>query len=247
MSVAEAKLQLPARVREKRDALARRLAMWQRRFAPEWVISTSLGPQSLVIIETAVALGLNIPVKFIDTGFHFQETLMLQKRVQSYFGIEIEVIQRELGEGESASKAELWRSDPDVCCSLNKVEPMRQALAGNQAWITGLRSSQGGSRAIVQEEQWDPQFRLTKLSPLATWTREDVVAHVQAFSIPTNPLLQDGYPSVGCEPCTSRYSGTDERGGRWKGLAKTECGLHLPVYQPNTNPPPPPSEPAPDE
>lgn len=238
MSASPERLQIAPDIAFRRDALARKLRTWQRRFAPDWVISTSLGPQSLVVIETAVASGIEIPIKFIDTGFHFAETLNLHKRVQSYFGVTIEVVERNGGAKEP--RPELWRNDTDACCAQNKVEPMRTALTGKQAWITGLRRSQGGSRGVVQEEQWDPQFRLTKLSPLATWSREDVVAHIQAFSIPTNPLLQDGYPSVGCEPCTSRYSGNDERGGRWKGLAKTECGLHLPVYQPNTEPPPPP-------
>lgn len=234
MSGVQAQFQLDPEVRRRRDALARRLDKWQRRFAPDWVIATSLGPQSLVVLETAVAMDIELPIAFIDTGFHFQQTVDLRNRVESYFGVNIDIVRRERS-AEEKDEAPLWQTNPDACCARNKVEPMRQALSGRQAWITGLRRSQGGSRGVVQEEQWDPQFRLTKLSPLATWSREDVVAHIQAFSIPTNPLLQDGYPSVGCEPCTSRYTGMDERGGRWKGLSKTECGLHLPVYQPNTD------------
>lgn len=217
---------------EPRDVL-----LWAtREFNASLVLTTSLGPQTLVIIDMLHKLSLlpAVHIFFLDTGLLFAETYALRRRVQRYYGITIDAVRPSLDlyEQERVHGPDLWRRNPDLCCRLRKVEPMQRALAGVKAYITGLRRDQSATRGQIRAVEWDARWGLTKVNPLASLTREQVSTYLREHDVPYNPLLDDGYSSVGCAPCTSRppvSEALDERSGRWPGLEKTECGLHWPT------------------
>jgi phosphoadenosine phosphosulfate reductase len=170
---------------------------------------------------------------FLDTGFHFPETLAMVDRVRERLGITIDVLRPDPVAVETldpaAAAERLYARDADACCGLRKVEPTRRALQGLDAWITGLRRDQGPSRATTPVLEWKESDGrpLVKVNPLVGWDRKAVWAHLFAHDLPYNPLHDQGYPSVGCWPCTRPAAADgDERAGRWAGQAKTECGLH---------------------
>ncbi len=191
-------------------------------------LSTSLGPQSLVILDLISELDRldEVDVLFLETGLHFPETLDLVTRVEDRFGLSIQRLRPSQTVAEQAAEHgdRLWVWDPDACCHLRKVEPLRRALRGRGAWFTGLRRSHGGERADLRPVDWDSSHGLVKAAPLWDWSRDQVFEHLRTRFIPFNPLLEQGYASVGCHPCTR--PSTTERGGRWVGFAKTECGIH---------------------
>lgn len=185
-------------------------------------IASSLGPQTLVILDLLHELRHTVPVFLLDTGVLFAETYALRRRVEEHFGIEIRAVTPEAPAAEG-----LWATDPARCCHLRKVAPLRDTLAGFDAWITGVRRDQSSTRARARILEWDEQFGLVKVNPLAHWSRAEVDDHLSARGVPTNPLLDQGYRSVGCWPCTTPVTpGGAERDGRWAGLARTECGIH---------------------
>jgi phosphoadenosine phosphosulfate reductase len=207
-----------------------------REYGSSLVLTTSLGPQTLVILDMLHKLSClsDVHVFFLDTGLLFAETYALRRRVQEHYGIAIDAVRPRLDlyDQERAHGKELWQHDPDLCCRLRKVEPMQRALSGVSAYITGLRRDQSITRGRVGVVEWDARWQLAKINPLASWTRERVSTYLHEHGVPYNPLLDDGYPSVGCVPCTARASATaafDERAGRWAGMEKTECGLHRPL------------------
>lgn len=200
------------------------------RFAGRIALVSSLGPTTLVVVDLLWRLGRTVPVLWIDTGLHFDETLALKERVEARYGPMIVVRpDQTVAEQAAAEGDRLWARDPDRCCALRKVAPLDRALTGYDAWIAGLRRDQGVTRAAIRTVE---RGERVKINPLATWTRADVDAYAREHDVPHNPLLDHGYPSVGCWPCTRPAAGSDERAGRWAGRAKTECGLHLP---PNPN------------
>ena len=205
------------------------LAWAASRYGGNIALATSLGPGSLAIIEMLAELGRDIPVFLLDTGFLFQATLDLKARVEARYGIEIEPIRPALSVEEQAERhgPRLWERSADHCCAMRKVEPLSRALHGLDAWITGLRRDQGPVRAGIETVEWDHSHGLMKINPLAWWSRDQVMAYLRDHSVPTNPLLEQGYTSVGCSPCTRPCSGS-ERSGRWAGSEKTECGIHFP-------------------
>ncbi len=214
------------------DPPERWLAWAVQTFGDRAPLATSLGPQSLVLVDMLHRIGARLPVFFLDTGLLFAETLALRKRVQDRYGIDIQAVQPDLDLTAQASHyvPRLWDSDPDLCCQLRKVGPLRRHLAGRSAWITGVRRGHGASRAEAQTLEWDSSFGLWKLNPLNRWSRKDLQAYLRRHDVPTNPLLSQGYRSVGCRPCTSAVDPdadpNDERAGRWAGRTKTECGIH---------------------
>ena len=205
------------------------------RFGDRAVLASSLGPQSLVLIDILHNLGLKLPVLLLDTGLLFEETYALRHQVELRYGLTIETAEtpQTVAEQEAAHGPELWRSQPDLCCQLRKVRPLASALSSRSAWITGLRRRPEGARQNIEEVAWDHQFNLLKINPLANWSREDVSAYLRENRVPYNPLLDEGYRSLGCVPCTSRVSPLtpldDERAGRWASHQKSECGIHLPA------------------
>lgn len=197
-------------------------------------VGTSFQGAGLVLLHHAVKAGLAFPVFTLDTGLLFEETLETKRRLEEFLGIEIEAVVPELSLERQAVEfgSELWRRNPDTCCQLRKVEPLRERLSSLSVWITGVRSEQGATRqktAILERYLFDPlmERHLFKLNPMVHWKREQVWEYLRAHQIPYNPLQDRGYRSIGCQPCT-RLAGEadDERAGRWAGFNKTECGIH---------------------
>jgi phosphoadenosine phosphosulfate reductase len=187
-------------------------------FAPHLSLSASM--QDAVLIDLATKVDPAIEVVFIDTGYHFPETLDTVEAVRRRYGLNLRIMTvRPFAE-------ELWRLDPENCCSSVKVGQLDRALAGKAAWMSGLRRAEADSRAGAPIVGRDLRG-LIKVNPLANWSDADVAYYIETNDVPVNPLLHRGYTSIGCEPCTTRPNDPDDpRSGRWSGLSKTECGLH---------------------
>ncbi len=206
---------------------------WQR-FGARAAIGTSFQGAGLVIMHLAKCHGLPFPVFTLDTGLLFPETLALKKRLEDFFGYTIESLEPDLTIQEQAdiNGPELWKRNPDLCCTIRKVLPLRDKLCDLDCWITGLRRQQSDTRAnigIVELYAFDEASGrdIVKLNPMANWTREAVWNYLREHQIPYNPLQDQGYRSIGCQPCTRRTSnGENERAGRWTGFNKVECGIH---------------------
>ena len=206
---------------------------WER-FGSRAAIGTSYQGAGLVMIHLAKSAGLAFPVFTLDTGLLFPETLELKRRLEDFFGLTIEALEPDLTVPEQAEihGPELWRRDPDLCCTVRKVLPLRGKLEELSCWLTGLRRQQSESRAeieIVELYHLDEQTgrEIVKLNPMAHWSREEIWAHIKKHNIPYNPLHDQGYRSIGCMPCTRKTAESkDERAGRWIGFNKVECGIH---------------------
>ena len=204
------------------------------RFEKRAGIGTSFQGAGLVMIHHAVRAGLKFPIFTIDTGFLFPETLELKKRLEDFFGIEIESARPEQTPEEQAIEhgEQLWERAPDLCCTMRKVLPLQRRLADLAVWITGVRRQQAdtrGNTGILELYNFDKlrDLDILKLNPMAAWSREAVWAYLHEHKIPYNPLHDRGYRSIGCMPCTRPTgSAEDERAGRWTGFEKTECGIH---------------------
>jgi phosphoadenosine phosphosulfate reductase len=203
-------------------------------FGRSAAIGTSFQGAGLVAIHHAVSAGLPLPVFTIDTGLLFSETLELKARLEDYFGIVIEslVPERTVEEQAQDIAPELWLSSPDLCCTLRKVEPLQKKLNQLDAWVVGLRREQSAGRAqiqILELYEFDKlrEKNILKVNPLARWSRDEVWAYIRHHRIPYNPLMDRGFRSIGCFPCTRVVlSGQDDRAGRWTGFDKSECGIH---------------------
>ena len=199
-----------------------------RAFGRGLAVTAAMGDTVLAHLASRAAPGVS--VLFIDTGYHFAETLGTAEAVALSYPVRLLTIrpQESLAEHEAA-RGVLHRTDPDACCALRKVAPLDGALRGYRAWATGLRRDESPTRAGTPTVGWDARRGLVKLAPLATWTDDDVDAYLGEHpDVLINPLLQEGYTSIGCGPCTRAVQpGEDARAGRWAGRAKTECGLHL--------------------
>jgi len=191
-------------------------------YGPDIVLTASMA--DAVMIDLVHRTDPAIPVVFIDTGFHFRETYHTVARVKKrYPGLELVSV------GPGASAEPIYKTgDLDGCCAVNKVKPFEESLAGNRAWLTGLRRADAPGRADTRAVHWDEKRGLVKVNPIVAWSDDDVDAYIAEHDVIVNPLLFDGYPSIGCEPCTQRVAaGDDSRAGRWAGSTKTECGLHI--------------------
>ena len=171
-----------------------------------------------------------VDVLFLDTGYHFAETLGTRAGLEDALDIHIVDVTPELTVAEQDEKygPKLHDRDPGLCCQMRKVEPLNAALEGYEAWVTGVRREDNALRANTPLVDWDANHRMVKINPIAAWTFDNVLDYANEHDVIINPLLADGYPSIGCEPCTQRVApGEDPRSGRWAGLGKTECGIHL--------------------
>jgi phosphoadenosine phosphosulfate reductase len=170
-----------------------------------------------------------VDVVFLDTGYHFPETIGTRDAVDAVMDVNVITLtpKQTVAEQDAEYGPKLHDRDPDLCCKLRKVQPLEEGLKGYQAWATGLRRDESPTRANTPVVGWDEKRQKVKISPIARWSQDDVDAYVAEHGVLTNPLLMDGYGSVGCAPCTRRLlEGEDARAGRWAGRAKTECGLH---------------------
>jgi phosphoadenosine phosphosulfate reductase len=199
-------------------------------FENKVAISSAFGAEGMALIDIASRLGRKFRIFTLDTDFLFVETYNLIDRIQERYGIEIERVFSSLtpDEQERIHGDALWTRDPNRCCNLRKVEPLRRKLSELSAWITSIRRDQTAFRQDAAKIQWDTKFGLVKINPIADWTSQQVWRYIQGNNVPYNSLHDQGYPSIGCAHCTRAVRpGEDPRAGRWSGTGKTECGLHV--------------------
>jgi len=196
-------------------------------FGDRFCITSSMGDAVLADLASKVMPGID--VLFLDTGYHFAETIGTRDAVQATSLVNLLTITpvQTVPEQDAAYGKDLYKRDPDLCCALRKVAPLEDALRNYDAWATGLRRQETHNRVIAPVIGWDEKKRKVKVSPLARWSTKDVDRYIAENNVLVNPLQADGYPSIGCWPCTRRVApGEDPRSGRWAGSNKTECGIH---------------------
>lgn len=193
------------------------------------VLAASFGAEDVVLIDMLHKLAPTIPVFYLDTNKHFPQTYATRDRLQERYGTSFIQVLPQLTLAEQAEEHgdKLWEREPDLCCQIRKVEPLKRVLSGYEAWMTGIRREQSPTRAHTQKVEWDEKFNLMKFNPLADWTDAQVWEYIHEHDVPYNPLHDRNFPSIGCSVCTRPVMpGEDPRAGRWTGFAKTECGLH---------------------
>ena len=227
--MADVVIDIEAAARALEDAPAVDVLRWASERIPRLTFATGFGAEGCVIIDLIGRHGLPIDVFTLDTGLLFPETYALWRALEARYGITIRAVTpAQTVEQQAATHgAALWEREPDRCCEQRKVKPLRDALAGLSAWVTAIRRDQTPERATAQLVEHDAKFGLIKINPLAAWTHDEVWGHLYAHDVPFNPLHAQGYPSIGCQPCTSAIiPGENLRAGRWRGAHKRECGLH---------------------
>jgi phosphoadenosine phosphosulfate reductase len=214
--------------RELENASALEILRWAvDTFGKGFCVTSSM--EDAVVAHLASRVLKGVDVVFLDTGYHFPETIGTRDAVEAVMDVNVITLtpRQSVTEQDAEYGPRLHDRDPDLCCRLRKVQPLAEGLEGYTAWATGLRRDESPTRADTPVVGWDEKRQKVKISPIARWTQDDVDAYVAEHGVLTNPLLMDGYASVGCAPCTRRVlEGEDARAGRWAGRAKTECGLH---------------------
>ncbi len=209
------------------------------RFGRRLTFATGFGAEGCALIDLIGRYQLPIDVFTLDTGLLFDETYALWRRLETRYGITVRGVRPELSVAAQAQRHgdRLWEREPDRCCGMRKLLPLRVELAQVDAWITAIRREQTPQRANALVIEWDAKFEIAKVNPLVRWTKKDVWTYLRQHDVPYNPLHDQGYPSVGCRPCTTQArTGEDDRAGRWRGVAKTECGLHGPAVPAHLEP-----------
>ncbi len=210
------------------DASAEDLLRWtDENFGGAYVVASNM--QDAVLVEMAAKVRPGVDVLFLDTGYHFAETIGTRDAAEAVYDVHVVNVMPEhtVPEQDEAHGKDLFARDPASCCRMRKVEPLAKALSGYRAWVTGIRRVEAPTRANAPVISFDEAFGLVKINPLAAWSDEQMQDYINTNGILVNPLVDEGYPSIGCKPCTARPEpGSDPRSGRWQGLAKTECGLH---------------------
>jgi phosphoadenosine phosphosulfate reductase len=214
--------------RQLADATAHEIFAWAyEEFGSGLAVTSSLADTVMIHIAEQVAPGID--VIFLDTGYHFVETLGTRDAVQAVHNVNLITVTPEqtVTQQDAAFGKDLFARNPDQCCALRKVAPLNKALEPYTAWATGIRRADSPARARTPIVSWDSRKRLVKVAPIARWSDADVANYIEKHSLMVNPLLEEGYPSIGCAPCTRPADPSDPRSGRWVGLAKTECGIQL--------------------
>ncbi len=196
-------------------------------FGSSWCVASSMADAVLPHLASRALPGVD--VIFLDTGYHFAETIGTRDAVAATMPVTVRTITpaQTVADQDAHYGPRLFERDPDKCCALRKVAPLESALTPYRAWASGLRRDEAITRRAVRVVEWDAKRGMVKLNPIAAWTQDDVDAYVAANAVLVNPLLYDGYGSVGCAPCTRRIlEGEDARAGRWAGTSKIECGVH---------------------
>lgn len=209
-------------------ASAEELLAWtDENFGGEYVVASNM--QDAVLVAMAAKVRPGVDVLFLDTGYHFAETIGTRDAVEAVYGVNVVNVtpERTVAEQDELLGKNLFASDPAACCRMRKVEPLGKALKGYSAWVTGIRRVEAPTRANAPLISYDKAFGLVKINPIAAWSDDEMQAYIDANDILVNPLVFEGYPSIGCAPCTAKpVEGADPRSGRWAGQTKTECGLH---------------------
>ena len=202
------------------------------RYGSRLTFATGFGAEGCLLIDLIARHQLPIDLFTLDTGLLFPETYDLWRRLEDRYALKIRSVQPALSVEAQAARHgnRLWDLAPDRCCELRKVLPLKAELAKVEAWITAIRREQTPDRADALVVEWDARFGIAKVNPLVRWTRKDVWSYLLAHDVPYNRLHDQGYPSIGCLPCTSTVAaGEDDRAGRWRGRAQAECGLHVTI------------------
>ena len=210
------------------DAGAEQVLAWTARtFGDRFIVASNM--QDAVLVDLAAKASPGVDVLFLETGYHFPETIGTRDAVGAVHDVHIvdALPEHSVAEQDELLGKDLFAREPDRCCALRKVVPLERTLARYDAWVTGVRRVEAPTRANTPLVGYDEKFGLVKVNPLAAWSDDDMAAYIGAHRILVNPLVEAGYPSIGCAPCTRRpLPGEDKRAGRWAGRAKTECGLH---------------------
>lgn len=196
---------------------------------PNLTFACSFGAEDVVLVDMLQKISPSTDIFYLDTDFHFQETYDTRDRLKDRYNLEFVRVSPLMTPEEQAAEhgEELWKSDPNACCGIRKVEPLTRILSQYDAWITGIRRDQAPTRANAKKVEYDQKFGLVKFNPLASWQSEDVWNYIHTHQVLYNPLHDRNFPSIGCEQCTRQVlPGEDPRAGRWSGNEKTECGLH---------------------
>jgi phosphoadenosine phosphosulfate reductase len=209
-------------------ASAEDLLRWtDENFGGSYIVASNM--QDAVLVDLAAKVRPGVDVLFLDTGYHFVETIGTRDAVEAVYDINVVNVTPEnsVAKQDELFGKNLFAREPNECCRMRKVEPLSKALRGYSAWVTGIRRVEAPTRANAPLISWDKAFGLVKVNPIATWSDEDMQNYIDANDVLVNPLVFEGYPSIGCAPCTAKPAeGADPRSGRWAGLSKTECGLH---------------------
>lgn len=198
---------------------ASRIIAWAAEtFEDRIVLASSF--QDAVLVDLVARTVPGLPVVFLETGYHFAETLWYAEQLRRRYDLDIEIMT------PINAVEDQWVTDTDACCNARKVEPLKRALLGRDAWMTGLRRSETEQRSNAPIVSYDIGRAIVKVNPIATWTDLDIEGYVRDHELPVHPLSDRGYASIGCWPCTRQTSGDDSRSGRWASIEKTECGIH---------------------
>jgi phosphoadenosine phosphosulfate reductase len=209
-------------------ATAEELLKWtDETFGGDYVVASNM--QDAVLVAMAAKVRPGVDVLFLDTGYHFAETIGTRDAVEAVYGINVVNVtpEKTVAEQDQLIGKDLFATDAAACCRMRKVEPLGKALKGYSAWVTGIRRVEAPTRANAPLISFDKAFGLVKINPIAAWSDDEMQAYIDANDVLVNPLVHEGYPSIGCAPCTAKpVEGADPRSGRWAGQSKTECGLH---------------------
>jgi phosphoadenosine phosphosulfate reductase len=221
--------ELETRNQELQSAQPDKILQWAvEQFQDKLTFATAFGPEGMVILYLLSKFEQPVHCFNLDTGYQFAETLQLRDQVKQKYGIDVELCRPELTVEEyEKQNGKLHQTNPTQCCYDRKISVLHQVVQDKLGWVSAIRRDQSPDRSSAPVVGWDQKFSLVKINPLANWTKSDVWKTILDNEIPYNPLHDQGYPSIGCLPCTrSIQIGEDERAGRWSGSAKTECGLH---------------------
>ncbi|MFR9751531.1 phosphoadenylyl-sulfate reductase [Nocardia sp. 004] len=209
-------------------ASATELLRWtENTFGTSYIVASNM--QDAVLVHLAAEVRSDVDVLFLDTGYHFAETIGTRDAVEAVYDVHVVDARPEhtVAEQDELLGKDLFAREPNECCRLRKVIPLQKSLAGYNAWVTGIRRVEAPTRANAPLISFDETFGLVKINPIAPWSDDEMHDYIAAHGILINPLVEEGYPSIGCAPCTRKPEpGSDPRSGRWAGLTKTECGLH---------------------
>jgi phosphoadenosine phosphosulfate reductase len=210
------------------NASAEDLLRWtDENFGGEYIVASNM--QDAVLVDLAAKVRPGVDVLFLDTGYHFVETIGTRDAVEAVYDVNVVNVRPEksVPEQDALFGKNLFERSANECCRMRKVEPLSKALRGYSAWVTGIRRVEAPTRANAPLISWDKAFGLVKINPLAAWSDDDMQDYIDTHGVLVNPLVDEGYPSIGCAPCTAKpIVGADPRSGRWAGQSKTECGLH---------------------